>query len=246
MSTLRPWLVRGAAFLALVYALVVVGMFLGQRRLIYIRLPPVPLWGEVQVLPSGVPVIRSGPDPRLAWFHGNADQLGTLEPVARGLDRPTLFVEYPGYGESPGSPTEASLLAVAREALATLAQPPTCVGHSLGTGVAVAMAAEGRCRRLVLIAPYTSIADAAQARYPWLPAWWLVLDRWDSRARAGGVRVPTLVLHGEHDRVVPTGMGREMAATIPGATYVELAGRGHNDVYGPELWGRIRAFADGG
>lgn len=237
------WLYRVVGLALGVYALLVLAAFVAQRRLLYLRLPAVELWGDVDRLPGGTPVIRSGPDPGVVWFHGNADQLGTLRPVAEALSRPALFVEYPGYGHSPGRPTEASILAVAREAMGTL-EHPACLGHSLGTGVAIAMAAEGRCERLVLISPYTSITEAAQSQYPALPARWLVLDRWESRSRAPAINVPTLILHGEHDPVVPTWMGRELATLIPGARFVLLQGRHHNDLYGPELWGPVLAFLD--
>lgn len=229
-------------WLLAVYVLVTLGLFLAQRRLLYARGPMKPLWGEVRRLSTGVAVTVSGPDPRLVWFHGNGSQLGALKWVAESLGEPVLLVEYPGYGDSPGSPSEESILAAAREALGPR-DDWVCIGQSLGTGVAMAMAAERRCGRLVLVSPYTTMAEVAAEEYPIFPVRWLLLDRWDSRARAADVKIPTLIVHGTADEVVPYRMGQELASTIPGARLLILPGKGHNDLFGKRFWAAIRDFA---
>jgi len=48
------------------------------------------------------------------------------------------------------------------------------------------------------------------------------------------VRCPVVILHGSRDEVVPVAMGRALAAAVPGITYIEVAGAGHNDFPGLE------------
>lgn len=157
-------------------------------------------------------------------FHGNAgtiaeraDKLRPLMAAGFGL----LLVEYRGYGGNPGRPDEASLLADARAAIAWVAQhgvPPSrtaLYGESLGTAVAVAMAAERPVGAVVLDAPFTSVAELAQAHYWFVPAKWLVRDPFDSAARIGSVRAPKLFLHGERDTVVPPRFGQRLYASAP-------------------------------
>lgn len=230
------WIVVGA------YVVATVALFVGQRRLLYARGPAKPLWGEVHRLSTGVAVLESGRDPQVVWFHGNGGQLGTMKWVPSGLGLPVRLVEYPGYGDSPGSPTEASILATAREALGDR-NSWVCLGQSLGTGVAIAMAAEGRCARLILVSPYTSMPEVAAEHYWVFPVRWLTLDTWDSRTRARQVTVPTLVVHGDHDEVVPYAMGQEIAGIIPGARLETFRGRGHNNLFSKRFWALLRTFA---
>ncbi len=188
----------------------------------------------------------------LVWFHGNAEQLAdTIWPEQSFVNRGLSFaaVEYAGFGEATGAgPTEATVLAGARAGLDQLRAssgpqtPIVCVGASLGTGVAAAMAAEGRCDRLELVSAYTSLPGAAQSEYPWLPAKWLVIDQFDTGSRAATIRVPTLLVHGTEDRTCPIWMGRQLARDIAGATLLERP-RGHGDILDEEVYDRLAEFA---
>lgn len=73
----------------------------------------------------------------------------------------------------------------------------------------------------MLLAPYTSVAEAAQWQYPFVPAKWLVRDRFDTMSRAPHISVPTLVVHGRMDEIIPFEHGRAVAAAIAGARFVE-------------------------
>jgi pimeloyl-ACP methyl ester carboxylesterase len=187
--------------------------------------------------------------PMVAFFHGNGGQLArsvATGEAAAAVGLGFAGIEYPGYGQSKGpGPSEEGLLEAARAGLDVLEtegfDSPVCMGHSLGTGVAVAMAAEGRCSRLVLAAAYTSIAEMAQREYPFVPVRWLVLDRFDSLARADLVTVPTLVLHGTHDDKIPIAMGETIARAIAGARFARIDA-GHNDLMNDELWGQVAMF----
>ena len=74
-------------------------------------------------------------------------------------------------------------------------------GESLGTAVAVAMAATHEVGAVVLEAPYGSMAELAQYHYWYAAARWLIRDRFDSMARIGAIGAPLLVVHGRLDRL---------------------------------------------
>lgn len=240
------------------YVLMIVGLFVFQRSFLFPCVGPEPfldLTGatrtEVTVEGGTVPMDRSGAAgaPVVVFFHGNAEQIGLTRGDAEQAGAVGLgfvAVEYPGYGDAhAGTPSETSILGAARAALDKLAkteaQRPTCMGHSIGSGVAVAMAAEGRCAKLVVVSAYTSIADLAADQFPYVPARWLVLDRFDSLGRAPSISVPTLVIHGRRDDLIPFAMGQSLAAAIPGARFVERD-RGHNDIRDDETWAAVAHF----
>jgi pimeloyl-ACP methyl ester carboxylesterase len=177
----------------------------------------------------------------IVYFHGNGEVVGDDTWIARELARRGFHVvlaEYRGYGLSaPGQPTEPGLYADAEavlDALAARGIGPTRIalwGMSLGTGVAAEMARRGRGSALVLVAPYTSIVDVASHHVPFLPARLVMEERFDTLAKAPGLRVRALVLHGTRDEVVPFSMGRRVAERIPGATFIAVEGGHHNDLF---------------
>ena len=245
---------RALLLLVLAWVAVVTLLFVFQRSLLYPVPPPAELPVDTLWVKAGdlrVPMLERGPGrspdaPSATWFHGNAAQIATSVWVADALaDRGISLVlaEYPGYGGAPGSPDEAGFLAAARATLGALPTKGACIGQSLGTGVAAAMAAEGRCTALVLVSPYTSLANVATFHYPFVPGF-LVRDRLDTLARASSIAVPTLVLHGRSDDVVPLAMGRAVAAAIPGAHFVERDG-GHNDLLDAAAFDTIADFVRG-
>lgn len=184
---------------------------------------------------------RFGDAPTVVHFHNNREVAADSEGVARELGARgynVLLVEYRGYGETGSEgPSEEGLYADAEAALAMLARrgvsPARIVlwGTSLGTGVAAEMARRGRGGRLVLVTPYTSIPDLVTDRAPFLPASLLVADHFDTLAKAGAISIPTLVVHGEADEIVPFRMGERLATAIPGARLVRVAGGRHGDLF---------------
>lgn len=166
----------------------------------------------------------------VVYFHGNggaaadrAHRASALGAAGRGV----LLVEYRGYPGSTGSPSEAGLARDADAAFAFASAgtkgPLVLYGESLGSGVAVSLAARSRPSALVLDAPYTSMADMARDRFPWLPVDLLLRDRFDSLRTIPSVRCPVVILHGSRDDVVPHRMGRELGAAA-GARVVLLEG----------------------
>ncbi len=162
--------------------------------------------------------------PVIAYFHGNAGHAGYRADRLQRFARDgygVLMVEYRGYGGNPGAPTEAGLYDDARAALDFLegegiAGPRLVLyGESLGSGVAVRMAAEREIAALILEAPFTSVAAAAQYHYPFVPAALLIWDRFDSLSRIGAVTAPILIVLGGRDRVVPARLGQALFAAAP-------------------------------
>jgi len=145
------------------------------------------------------------------YFQGNAgglslraDRFKWLTADGTGL----LALRYRGYGGSTGAPTEDGLIrdSEAAYAFASAQVPATRVvlfGESLGTAVALALAAERPSAGVILDAPFTSIEDVAAAAYWFAPVRWLMKDTWHSDRRVGSINAPLLVLHGEQDRLVP-------------------------------------------
>ena len=82
-------------------------------------------------------------------------------------------------------------------------------GESLGCGVAVKLSTENNFYATILEAPYTSISDVAQKHYWYLPAKWLVLDRFDALGIIKNIRSPLLVIHGSKDNVISINFGKK-------------------------------------
>ncbi len=89
-------------------------------------------------------------------------------------------------------------------------------GESLGTGVAVALAAEKPVTHLILDAPYTSTVDVAADLYWFLPVRLLMKDQFRSDERIKRVTAPVLILHGEADDIIPIRYGERLLAMVPG------------------------------
>ena len=192
--------------------------------------------------------------PVMVFFHGNAGHLGHRgEKLRPYLDRGwgVLMVAWRGYSGNPGKPTESGLYADGRAALAFLDQraiPPArqvVYGESLGAAVAVELARATRFGAIVLEAPFTSIADVAQAMYPFIPVRPLVRDRFDSIDKISEVASPLLVIHGEKDNVIPVRHGRRLfAAAGDPKTAHFVPGAGHNDLHGFAIAEKIAAFIE--
>jgi fermentation-respiration switch protein FrsA (DUF1100 family) len=180
-----------------------------------------------------------GDKPLVLYFHGNggalswrADRFRALIADGTGL----LALSYRGYGGSSGSPSEAGLIRDGEAAYEFAASQYGTArlalwGESLGTGVAVALAATHPVAAIMLDAPFPSAAAVGAAHYPFLPVRWLIKDPFYSDRRILDVRAPVLVLHGARDDVIPIAFGEQLFALIPGRKqFVRFAAAGHNDL----------------
>jgi pimeloyl-ACP methyl ester carboxylesterase len=156
--------------------------------------------------------------PVILYFHGNGGALKYRVERFRkliGAGIGLVALEYRGYGGLPGSPSEPGLIADAEAAYAFAiahypAQQIVLWGESLGSGVAVALAAEKPVGRVILEAPFTSALAIGQQRYWYLPVRLLMKDQFRSDQRIGKVTAPLLILHGVQDRVIPYAMGEHL------------------------------------
>jgi fermentation-respiration switch protein FrsA (DUF1100 family) len=163
-----------------------------------------------------------GNNPVVLYFHGNGgalrlrvDRFQKIVAAGFGL----VALSYRGYGGSSGTPSEAGFLADARAAYdyaARFGQRIAVWGESLGTGVAVALAAERPVTHVILDAPYSSTVDVAADLYWFLPVRLLMKDQFRSDERIRHVTAPVLILHGEADDIVPIRYAEKLFALIPG------------------------------
>ncbi len=226
--------------------------------------PPAPFAEAVWRLADGTRIVgwASGEAPAAApavvFFHGNGENLETmrLSGLYDDLDRlgiAWLAVDYPGYGSSGGSPSEASLVEAALGGFDELARrfpgrPRVVCGWSLGAAVAVQLAArrQNNLAGLMLLSPWTDLPSLAGEHFPgWLVSL-LLRERYDSLALAAELRGPALVIHGREDRIIPVEHGRRLASALPGGRYLEVPGAGHNDLLGrPEVWRAMAEYLTG-
>lgn len=250
----------------LIYATLVGTLFTLQRDLQYFptREDPAPealgLSGvsrETLTTPDGESLVLwhapAAPGrPTVLFLHGNggsiahrADRLAFYQ--SRGLG--AAFLSWRGYGGSTGKPDEAGLLQDGETALAFLSRqgigPVILVAESLGTGVAVQLAARRPVGALVLEAPYTAAVDVAARAYPVFPVRWLMHDQFRSRDHIAEVRAPLLILHGERDEVIPFAFGQTLYALAnEPKTLRSLGPVGHAATADPATWALGADFID--
>ncbi len=194
----------------------------------------------------------SSPAPLVIYFGGNAEETSWLpEELGNAPGASWLVTSYRGYGLSEGSPGETALVSDALQwfdhALTLPGVDPKRIhvfGRSLGSGVAVALAAERPVAGVVLATPYDSLAAVAKRHYRYLPVDLLLRHRFDSLARAPRLRQPLLCLVAERDEVIPPAHAERLSAAWGGAKQgLLLRGAGHNDTDGdPAFWPAIRKF----
>ena len=180
-----------------------------------------------------------GNKPVVLYFHGNGGSLRMRVGRFRDLTADgtgLVALSYRGYAGSSGAPTEAGLMrdALAAYAFTTARYPAERIvlwGESLGSGVAIGLAAEMPVGYLVLQSPFTSAVDVGMQRYWFVPVRFLMKDQLRSDLRIGKVTAPVLVLHGDRDDIVPIAMGERLYGLInTPKRFVRFAGVGHNDL----------------
>ncbi|MGH8673246.1 MAG: alpha/beta hydrolase [Burkholderiales bacterium] len=195
--------------------------------------------------------------PLVVYFGGNAEEVShMLEAIgdpARG-DTPGvawLVVNYRGYGASEGAPSERSLIADALAQYDYASRLPDidaerilAFGTSLGSGVAVQLAAQRPVRAVILVSPFDSLAAVAKRYYWYLPVDWMLKHRFDSIALAPQMKQPLLCFIAERDEVIPPEHAEKLfAAWAAPKRKVLLGGAGHNTTYDAQgFWPAVRGF----
>lgn len=236
------------------YVVGVAFLYLAQRRFVFVPpasahpLPASAGWPEAEEAvidtADGERVIvwhapSRGDNPVVIYFHGNGEIVASRAARHRQLAANGIGIvalSYRGYMGSTGSPTEEGLLRDAEAAWRFTtsrypASPVVLWGHSLGSGVAVALAARHPVAKVILEAPFSSTVDVAALRFPIVPVRWLMLDQFRSDQRIEAVRAPLLVMHGDQDWVIPISLGERLFklahepkrfVRFPGGNHVDL------------------------
>jgi fermentation-respiration switch protein FrsA (DUF1100 family) len=192
--------------------------------------------------------------PVVLYFHGNGGALRYRAGRFRALTADgtgLVALSYRGYGGSTGRPSEAGLIADARAAYRFASARYSTDrlvlwGESLGSAVAIALAADHKVAALVLEAPFTSAADIGARVYWFVPALRLLMkDQFRSDERIGKVTAPQLFLHGAQDWVVPISYGERLyALASEPKRFVRFAEGGHEDLDAHGAQKAVRAFLD--
>lgn len=205
-----------------------------------------------RVKPAG-----TGSAPLVMYFGGNAEEVSwMLESIGDPLRGETpgvgwLLVDYRGYGASEGSPSERALVGDALALFDHVAKLPgvdaeriMAFGRSLGSGVAVRLAAERPLRALILVTPFESLAAVAKRYYWYLPVDLILKHRFDSIALAPKLKQPLLCVISARDEVIPPVHAEKLFESWAGAKRkLTLEGAGHNDTdASPAFWPAVRGF----
>jgi fermentation-respiration switch protein FrsA (DUF1100 family) len=179
------------------------------------------------------------PGATLLFFHGNAGNLShRLESIRlfHELGLAVFIIDYRGYGQSEGSPTEAGTYRDATAAWHYLVverhiAPDGIVifGRSLGGAIAAELASRTRPAALILESAFTSVPNMAARLYPWLPVRWLSRYRYDTRRALETITCPLLVIHSREDDIIPFDEGEQLYVLgREPKRFLELHG-GHSD-----------------
>ena len=190
--------------------------------------------------------------PTILYFQGNAGEIGD-RPLrfnyyhSRGFG--VAYLSYRGFGGSSGSPSETGLIADANAAydwlIARGVEPNriALLGESLGSGVAVQLAARREVGAVALEAPYTSTVEVAAKIYWWLPVHALMKDQFKSIDFITAVVAPLLIIHGEDDGLIPVEFGKHLFAAANQPKELEVVpGFGHDVLFEETTWAREVEF----
>jgi pimeloyl-ACP methyl ester carboxylesterase len=215
------------------YVVCVVGLTIGQRKLLYYPC-------KVSIKEEQPSAAKSGFRP---WENGKGELIGWLRPSQSGPASRTILLlhgnggcasiwfhyaegfqsvepinfyllEYPGYGGRSGAPTQSTILRAADDAFANLGA--NCgiyiIGESLGTGPACYLAGKypTKVKGVFLVAPYNNLSAAARAHLPLFPVKWMLKDKYPSDQWLKDYRGPLAVMLGGKDDVIPSELGRKL------------------------------------
>ena len=194
--------------------------------------------------------------PVVLMLHGNGENLETMRQSGLFADfasagTAVLAIDYPGYGRSPGTPSEAANVAAAESAWSWLLRnadsgPRVIAGWSLGAAVAAQLAARhhDEAAGVILLSAWDRLDTVARLHFPGWMVSTLLNERYDSASAASQITTPKLLVHGDRDAIIPIELGRHLFAALPEPKHwIEVRGAGHNDLLArPEAWQAIQTF----
>jgi uncharacterized protein len=240
---------------AAAYLSICILVYFGQRKLLYVPSKyenPLPvgfeqwraaddseLWGYKRL---------AGARECLFFFHGNGGNASGWSHAAAEFPGDVFVLEYPGYGQRGGSPSERSLKEAALKGFEAEQQRYDKIilaGQSLGTAVTQVIFSRhpDRISKLVLITPFTSIADVAQSHFPFLPARWMVRDTLRLFDEWRKFRGKTCIVLAGRDEIIPRSHSRRyLEARSESCEIVELPNDSHNSIdLSAAFWKKVLA-----
>lgn len=188
----------------------------------------------------------------LIYFGGNGDELShMIGSFQQYPDWSVVLINYRGYGQSEGKPSEKHLLSDSLEIYDYFKARPdykhaklVVMGRSMGTGVAVNLAENRPVAGVILTSPYDSVVSVAQEKLPMVPVKVLLRNKFDSITRAHFVSVPVLVLIANNDEMIRTWHSQVLAEAFAGTVLVqEIAGANHDSIMQEdEYWQGVGHF----
>lgn len=210
----RTFITSALVVMAVGYVATATYLYINQRKFLYF--PPqgvLPTSEQTVEIQSGTVTLRGwvvneDSEDAVIYFGGNSERPeASLDDFKYLLDKQAVYmINYRGYGNSDGTPTEKDLFVDAiaiYDHVAATHSSISVVGRSLGTGVAVFLATKRDIHRLILVEPYDCLANIAQDIYPIFPMTILMKDKYDSAQMAPMVTAPTLIIMAENDEVIP-------------------------------------------
>lgn len=254
-------------FAALAYAGICALVFLLQDRLLFFprtsdtrAVAQLQMWqqsvsaGDEKLAGWLIPAREPSAAPLVFYFGGNAEDISvTGTDLSARADANFVLMNYRGYGDSGGRPSQTALQADALVVYDEMIERAphngkrVVFGRSLGSGVGVYLASRRRIDAAVLVTPFDSVRNIASRHFPWLPVSLLLKHPFDSAALAPALNIPALFLLAERDEIVPLDHSRALADSWGGrARLVTIRGARHNTIgWEREFWAPVRQLLQG-
>lgn len=223
-----------------VYLAICIVLFFMQRSMLYFP-SSTDNAGAWNVIKSGQEIvgIASSLDKEntLIVFHGNAGNAMMREYYSQimGESYNLVIAEYPGYGlNSSEEINQENIIRKARLLMKEVKKGQVIVlGESIGSAVAAQMANEFKAHKLILVTPYAKIQNVAQSKFWFLPAYFLIQDKWNTVESIKGYQGTALLIVAENDSIIPPRFAKELYENISGQKYLlEIKNADHNDWLG--------------
>ena len=237
-------------FLLLGYVGTGLYLYFNQRSLLYFPTPVMPTQHPEMILENegesiNFIVLNEGNMDAIIYFGGNAESMAqSSDEIARQFPAFTVYLmDYRGYGRSTGEPNEEALYSDALklyDAIKSNYESISIGGRSLGSGIAVYVAAKREVSKLILITPYDSILNVAKERYPLYPISFLMHDEYNAHQWIKDINAHTLIIMAEDDNVI----GKERTDQLISAfdeerlKVITIENRGHIDISSDDLYYR--------
>jgi uncharacterized protein len=255
------WLI----FIAVIVLGVPAAAWLAQERLIFF---PQPVGSTAHLPARALPLevlaadgthlrgwlvkVAAAPAPAVIYFGGNAEEVSwTLADAHWPREWTIVSLNYRGYGASEGTPSEPALTADALAIYDAVTRRQdidsrriVVFGRSLGTAIAIHLAAERPVAGAVLVSPYDSLTAIGKKHYPWLPVSLLLRHRFDALADAKRNQMPLLAIVGGSDSIIPPERSRALFDAWAGPkTWQLVPGADHNDLGNDDVfWPSVARF----